>query len=61
MPQVNAFINWYETKASGNGPVMFAVDKGKNNIGPFKSRKDYIIFDRILTFEVNEYVPTTTE
>lgn len=31
------------------------IDKGTNNKGPFNSRKDYVIFDKVLTFEVNEY------
>jgi len=55
MNEVNQFINWYEAKASGSGSISFAIDKHQNNKGPFKSRKDYIIFDKIITFEVNEY------
>ncbi|ETT31666.1 Kelch repeat protein [Paenibacillus sp. FSL R5-192] len=31
------------------------VDKHDNNKGPFKSCKDYILFDRVLMFEVSEY------
>lgn len=55
MSEVNAFINWYEAKASGSGSISFAIDKHGNNKGPFKSRKDYIIFDKIINFEVSEY------
>ncbi|KZE73782.1 hypothetical protein AV654_04180 [Paenibacillus elgii] len=55
MAEVNAFIAWYEGKAVGTGPASYAIDKHDNNKGPFKSRKDYVIFDKILTYEVNEY------
>jgi hypothetical protein len=55
MQEVNAFINWYEAKQAGSGTATYAINKHDNNKGPFKSRKDYILFDRILTFEVNEY------
>ncbi|WP_144028826.1 fibronectin type III domain-containing protein, partial [Paenibacillus tyrfis] len=55
MKEVNAFLAWYEGRASGTGAVMFAIDKHNNNKGPFKNRKDYIIYDKIITFEVNAY------
>ncbi|WP_068775255.1 fibronectin type III domain-containing protein [Paenibacillus sp. FJAT-26967] len=55
MNEVNAFIAWYEGRAAGTGPVMFAIDKHNNNKGPFKNRKDYILYDKIITFEVNVY------
>ena len=55
MTEVNAFIDWYEAKSNGIGPAKFAIDKHNNNKGPFASRKDYVIFDKILTFEVSEY------
>lgn len=37
MSEVNAFINWYEDKASGSGSISFAIDKHWNNEGQFKS------------------------
>lgn len=55
MQEVNSFIKWYEAKSNGTGPVTFAINKHDNNKGPFKQRNDYIIFDKIITFEVNEY------
>ncbi|MCM3206366.1 discoidin domain-containing protein [Paenibacillus illinoisensis] len=55
MKEVNSFIEWYENKQVGNGKAAYAIDKHENNKGPFKSRKDYILYDRVLTFEVNEY------
>ncbi|NOJ70983.1 galactose oxidase [Paenibacillus alvei] len=53
--EVNAFISWYENKQAGSGTASYAIDKHNNNKGPFSARKDYVIFDKILTFEVNEY------
>lgn len=55
MKEVNDFISWYEAKQSGSGRASYAIDKHNNNKGPFSSRKDYVLYDRILTFEVNEY------
>ncbi|MEK3945556.1 kelch repeat-containing protein [Paenibacillus sp. FSL H7-0943] len=55
MDEVNAFINWYENKQTGAGTASYAINKHDNNKGPFTSRKDYVIYDKILTFEVSEY------
>lgn len=44
MAEVNSFISWYEGKAAGSGAASYAIDKHDNNKGPFKSRKDYVIF-----------------
>ncbi|PYY29716.1 Galactose oxidase [Paenibacillus illinoisensis] len=55
LQEVNDFINWYEAKQAGGGKALYAIDKHDNNKGPFKSRKDYILYDRVLTFEVSEY------
>ncbi|TBL77683.1 hypothetical protein EYB31_16180 [Paenibacillus thalictri] len=58
MTEVNAFISWYEGKAAGTGTASFGIDKHDNNKGPFKSRKDYVIFDKIVSYEVNVYTPS---
>ncbi|MEK4732775.1 Kelch repeat-containing protein [Paenibacillus sp. FSL L8-0641] len=55
MKEVNDFIAWYDAKDAGRGASFFAIDKHNNNKGPFSSRKDYMLYDRILTFEVSEY------
>ncbi|QOH62384.1 hypothetical protein [Paenibacillus polymyxa] len=55
MDEVNSFIAWYEGKQSGTGTASYAIDKHNNNKGPFSNRKDYVIFNKILTFEVSEY------
>lgn len=55
MKEVNDFISWYEGKQAGSGSASYAINKHDNNKGPFSGRKDYMLFDRILTFEVSEY------
>lgn len=55
MTDVNAFLSWYDTKDSGQGPSRFAVNKYLNNKGPFIKRTDSVIFTSILTFSVDEY------
>ncbi|MHA2856974.1 hypothetical protein ACXZ7E_23435 [Paenibacillus lautus] len=55
MTEVNAFINWYEERANGVGTAMYGINKYNNNKGPFVNRKDYVFYDKIITFEVNSY------
>ncbi|WP_404302112.1 hypothetical protein [Paenibacillus sp. DP01] len=55
MKEVNDFIAWYKGKQAGSGSALYAINKHDNNKGPFSSRKDYMLYDRILTFEVSEY------
>ncbi|GKU79353.1 hypothetical protein [Paenibacillus sp. L3-i20] len=54
MSEVGAFINWYDAKDAGTGPAKYAFQKTWN-VGPFKSRVEFVIFSKIVTFEVNEY------
>ncbi|MNC10177.1 hypothetical protein D3C75_578140 [compost metagenome] len=58
MVEFTDFMDWYDLKDAGVGPSKYAFNKSWN-IGPFIKRTEYIIFDKILTFEVSEY--TTTE
>ncbi|MEC0183577.1 ran-binding protein 10 [Paenibacillus peoriae] len=53
--ELNAFIAWYDAKDAGRGTASYAIDKHGNNKGPFSNRKDYVIFNKILMFEVSEY------
>lgn len=55
MAEVDSFLKWYDLRDAGRGPGSYAVDKHTNNKGPFSKRKDYVVFDKILTFEVSEY------
>ncbi|QUL57592.1 hypothetical protein KDC22_14580 [Paenibacillus tritici] len=52
MSEVSAFIDWYD---SSNGIVKYGINKHNNNKGPFNKRTEYVIHDKILTFEVSEY------
>ncbi|MCG8501862.1 MAG: hypothetical protein MJB12_15870, partial [Firmicutes bacterium] len=52
MNQVNSFIDWYN---SSTGSELYTVEKFAN-IGPFLSRKDYLVKGKIICFEVMEYV-----
>lgn len=49
--ELNAFTAWYDAKDTGRGPSFFAIDKHNNNKGPFSNRKDYVIFNKILTLK----------
>lgn len=56
MTDVNAFISWYTGRAAGSGAEIYTINKTYNTAN-FMSRKDYIAFGKIETFEVNEYTP----
>ncbi|WP_432408303.1 fibronectin type III domain-containing protein [Wukongibacter sp. M2B1] len=47
---VEDFIDWFEDRDD----PYYIIEKDYN-IGPFESRKDYIVADKILQFEVMEY------
>ncbi len=53
--ELTAFIAWYDAKDAGRGPSFFAIDKHNNNKGPFSNRKNYVIFNKVLTFEISKY------
>lgn len=55
MNEVNAFLIWYD---SASGSARYGIDKHDNNKGPFSKRTEYVIHDKILTFEVSEYAAT---
>ncbi|MDN9011205.1 Kelch repeat-containing protein [Brevibacillus laterosporus] len=52
--EIRNFTEWYEGRAKGNGRKAYIVNK-KYNIGPFNSRKDFISYSHIESFEVQEY------
>jgi len=49
-----AFLNWYDGRADGVGKAYCTITK-KNIIKPFLSRKEYLAYDKISSFEVKEY------
>lgn len=50
--EVDAFLTWYD---SASGSSRYGINKHNNNKGPFSKRTEYVIHDKILTFEVSEY------
>ncbi|EJL29750.1 F5/8 type C domain-containing protein [Brevibacillus sp. BC25] len=52
--EVQDFIAWYNDRADGQGKETYMFDKDFNK-GPFTSRKDYVAFSKIQSFEVMEY------
>lgn len=52
--EVQDFIDWYNGRADGQGKETYMFDKDFNK-GPFTSRKDYVAFSKIQSFEVMEY------
>lgn len=50
--EIDTFLNWYD---SASGTARYGIDKHDNNKGPFSKRTEYVIHDKILTFEVSEY------
>lgn len=52
--QIDAFLTWYDNRANGTGKSYYTIRK-TSNVKPFLGRRDYIIFDKILDFEVKDY------
>ncbi len=50
--KINDFIAWYNSKAASSPIYMIEKDYNKAS---FTARKDYIAYDQISNFEVNEY------
>jgi len=52
--ELDSFLAWYDAKDAGAGPARFKLPK-PGNPGPFASRSEYVIFDKIVAFDVDEY------
>lgn len=50
--EVLDFLDWYKYE---DRDMTYFIFTEESNYGPYKSRKDYIIYDKIMYFEVNEY------
>ncbi|WP_042159893.1 kelch repeat-containing protein [Paenibacillus gorillae] len=55
--ELNDFIAWYDSKDAGSGSAKYKFTKTWNK-GPFTVRTEYVIFDKILSFDVDEYNAT---
>lgn len=54
MVEVDKFINWYIQRVAGAGKPFYGFVK-TTDIAPFINKTEYIIFDKISSFEINEY------
>lgn len=55
MSKVNDFISWYDNRVSvSTGKAYYTFDK-TDNLQPFSKKTEYIIFDKISSYEVDEY------
>ncbi|WP_079908459.1 hypothetical protein [Paenibacillus sp. 32352] len=54
MSEVQAFMDWYDAKETGTGSARYKFSNAAS-MGPFKARTEYVIFDKILMFNVDEY------
>ncbi|WPC40935.1 Ig-like domain-containing protein [Clostridium sp. JS66] len=55
MSKVNDFISWYDNRVSGStGKAYYTFDK-TDNLQPFSKKTEYLVFDKISSFEVDEY------
>lgn len=55
MSKVNDFISWYNNRSAGSsGSPYYTFDKTDSN-QPFSKKTEYVVFDKISSFEVDEY------
>jgi uncharacterized protein YjdB len=55
MTKVNDFISWYDNRVSGSsGKAYYTFDK-TDNLQPFSKKNEYLVFDKISSYEVDEY------
>lgn len=52
--ELEAFLTWYDNRSDGIGKSYYLIPK-KSNVEPFLSRKEYLSFDKIYSFEVKDY------
>ncbi|MFA9466784.1 MAG: hypothetical protein ACERKN_21195 [Velocimicrobium sp.] len=52
--ELEAFLTWYDNRSDGIGKSYYRIPK-KSNIKPFLSRKEYLSFNKIYSFEVKDY------
>lgn len=52
--EINDFVHWYDNVPSEDLKPYYVFDKDFN-IGPFQSRKDHIVHNKIVYFEIKEY------
>ncbi|MFA9466781.1 MAG: LamG-like jellyroll fold domain-containing protein [Velocimicrobium sp.] len=52
--ELEAFLTWYDNRSDGIEKSYYRIPK-KGNVKPFLSRKEYLSFNKIYSFEVKDY------
>lgn len=53
--EITAFLEWFDSRSDGAGK-SYCVLPINSKIKPFVSRNEYILFDKIQSFKVSEYI-----
>jgi uncharacterized protein YjdB len=53
--ELNAFLNWYDTRATGTGNVRYGFNKPVAS-SAFTKRTEYVVYDNIVAFDIDEYI-----
>ena len=54
MKEINYFLNWYKERSFGIGMNFYEIND-EHNKGPFTSKKDYVVYQNILMFDIKQY------
>ncbi|MBD3859704.1 hypothetical protein IEE86_08130 [Bacillus sp. 28A-2] len=54
MKEINDFLNWYKERSFGIGMNFYEIND-EHNKGPFTSKKDYVVYQNILMFDIKQY------
>lgn len=52
--EIENFLKWYDNRSAGTDKAYISIIK-RSNVKPFESRKEYLQFKEIYSFEVKEY------
>ncbi len=52
--EFNSYVNWFDSRAAGIGSAKYKFDN-QHLKGPFSSRKNSLVFDKILKYDFDEY------
>ncbi|AOC57115.1 Kelch repeat-containing protein [Bacillus pumilus] len=52
--EINDFLNWYKERSFGIGMNFYEIND-EHNKGPFASKKDYVVYQNILMFDIKQY------
>ena len=52
--ELESFLTWYDNRSDGTGKSYYCIPK-TSNVKPFLSRKEYLSYDKISSFEIKDY------